>query len=307
MSARMILVGAVLVVTAAASANGDGDQAARDAVRAVHEAAIASPDDPTTQEALAKVAPYLAELDAYVFEGDRLVKRSRLQEYLRARHDRREAVATAEGRRDHSRDPRWLALLQSPELKVNYNAGHPDVWSREKLPKLTYAVDRASFGADATQYERVVKNVGLAAKGWQDLCPACGIRFMHVTEADAAPTFDLALVIVRRYDAEGKFIAEAPFPSTPADERFLYVDPSYFATDFDPVGIFRHELGHVLGYRHEQLDERSGCYQIEDNEWESLSRYDPRSVMHYFCGGHGTMSLAFTATDKTSHRKLYTP
>jgi hypothetical protein len=89
------------------------------------------------------------------------------------------------------------------------------------------------------------------------------------------------------------------------EKRYVYVDPSYFRTDYDRVGIFRHELGHLLGYRHEQIDRLSGCYHTEDNRWEELTPYDPKSVMHYFCGGHGTKTLAITDVDRAAHRKVY--
>jgi hypothetical protein len=277
-------------------------------VRSTYERAIAAPEDSSKRDELAKVLPYVPGLDAYVLEGDVLIKAKKLQRYLTFRHDEREKLARSKGQRNPAdTDPLLLRLLLSPELKVNYVLGHPDVWEKSDRAKLSYAVDLASFGGNTREYDLVVKNVRLAADGWEQLCPTCGVRLTYVANADAAPTFDKAMIIVKRFDAERKFIAQAPFPSTPVDERYLYVDPSYFETEYDPVGVFRHELGHVLGYRHEQIDELSGCYHTEDNEWQSLSTYDPCSVMHYFCEGHGSLSLAFTDTDRTSHATLYAP
>lgn len=312
-SRSAVLIGAI-VVAATASTSGIGGVSALDAARAIHEDALASPEDPTKRDSLAKALPYISDLDAYVVEGDMLVKRAALVDYLKRRHDDRKKIAVAKGETPGATPhPITLALLLSPELKVNYVLGHPDIWRVEKRGKLSYAIDRASFGGDTPEYARVAENFRRAAEGWdghdgwEQLCPTCGIDFQHVAEADAAPSFDHVLLIVKGFDSQGKFTAAAPFPSTPPFERYLYVDPSYFQTEYDPIGVFRHELGHVLGYRHEQLDELSGCYQIEDNEWDSLSPYDPDSVMHYFCGGHGTHSLGFSPTDRTSHPKLYAP
>jgi hypothetical protein len=39
----------------------------------------------------------------------------------------------------------------------------------------------------------------------------------------------------------------------------------------------------------------------------NLSDYDPRSVMHYFCGGVGMRTLEITDVDRTAARKLYGP
>jgi len=38
-----------------------------------------------------------------------------------------------------------------------------------------------------------------------------------------------------------------------------------------------------------------------------LTDYDPRSVMHYFCGGVGSLSLSFTDIDKTGAQLVYGP
>ena len=60
---------------------------------------------------------------------------------------------------------------------------------------------------------------------------------------------------VRHVDAGGQFIAAAFFPTYPPLRRRVLIDPSYFADDlsFDRVGVLRHELGHVLGFRHEHI------------------------------------------------------
>jgi len=47
-----------------------------------------------------------------------------------------------------------------------------------------------------------------------------------------------------------------------------------------------------------------GC-GVEDNNWKPLTPYDKSSVMHYFCGGAGSMTLALSPTDVAGHRGLY--
>ena len=51
------------------------------------------------------------------------------------------------------------------------------------------------------------------------------------------------------------------------------VDPIFFNSQYDPVGVFRHELGHVLGYRHEHIRGIPGC-GFEDSRWQPLTPYD---------------------------------
>ena len=110
--------------------------------------------------------------------------------------------------------------------------------------------------------------------------------------------------IVRRYDSVSEYVAAAFFPNYAPARRYLNIDPSYFTTSFDRVGVLRHELGHVLGYRHEHIRGVAGCYQ-EDDQWRPLTQYDPRSVMHYFCGGAGNLQLTLTELDRSGHRTLY--
>jgi hypothetical protein len=71
------------------------------------------------------------------------------------------------------------------------------------------------------------------------------------------------------------------------------------------VGVFRHELGHILGLRHEHTRPESGtCF--EDTSWRSLTAYDRDSVMHYpWCNGNSQSSLAITASDAAGARALY--
>jgi hypothetical protein len=72
------------------------------------------------------------------------------------------------------------------------------------------------------------------------------------------------------------------------------------------TGVLRHELGHVLGFRHEHTrSTASGCY--EDGNWRALtSTYDRYSVMHYpQCNGLQTGDLVLTSLDKSGARSLY--
>ena len=117
----------------------------------------------------------------------------------------------------------------------------------------------------------------------------------------ARPTF-----VVRYENVEGGPIARAFFPSTAPDGRSVVVFPGYFAAGmgFDPVGVLRHEIGHVLGYRHEHIRNIPGCF-TEGTDWKPLTPYTPNSVMHYFCGGAGSMDLSIREADKRGHRCLY--
>lgn len=240
-----------------------------------------------TGQAGPAVKAYLASLPKvqglYVVEGDMLMSDSEvLHSYL--------AQKTA-------------AAKPGPELKLNkLPSGADDIYPRDSR-QLTYAVDRSSFPAKA-DFEAVVTNMQKATKQWEDSCLACGIKFVHQADKDSSPSTSTVNFVVRRLDTNGQYIAAAFFPHDPPLRRFLNIDPSYFRTSFDKTGVLRHELGHVLGYRHEHIENVPGCYS-EGGNWRPLSRYDAKSVMHYFCGGGGSLELDLSPVDIQSHKSLY--
>jgi hypothetical protein len=174
---------------------------------------------------------------------------------------------------------------------------------------LTYTVLRKTFvaGGDAG-YELAVASMRKAAGDWEK---TCGISFFHQSELDGSD--DLrppgVLFVIREHNAGGSFIAAAFFPTDPVSRRRLLIDPSFYspALIFDRTGVLRHELGHVLGFRHEHIrsGKPPGCPDEDTYGTIDLSDYDPRSVMHYFCGGLGSAALAITETDKISAQHVY--
>jgi hypothetical protein len=173
--------------------------------------------------------------------------------------------------------------------------------------KLSYCVLKNTFGSDE-KYELVKNNMKLATWDWEKVC---GVRFEHLEELDTSGTTkpDGVLFTVREIDAGGEFIASAFFPNDPKNRRRVLIDPSYYTTNFDQAGVLRHELGHVIGFRHEHIrsDAPPQCPDEPTFDTENLTKYDPQSVMHYFCGQVGTTELRITEVDKEGAQKLYGP
>ena len=236
-----------------------------------------------------KLKAYLEALprdgDLYVLEGDLLMTEQQVRAYVVGKS---QAQAPA---------------FSSGELLVNIHNGSQDFYRDLSQRNLTYAVDRNSF-SNHTEYTTTVNNMRLAGKGWQNLCVNCGVRFTYLSQHDAAPTHDKVNFIVRFHNVNGAYIAAAFFPHYAPSRRYVNIDPSYFTTSFDKVGVLRHELGHTLGYRHEHIQDIPGCFR-EENNWLPLTPYDPKSVMHYFCGGAGSLTLNITSLDRAGHRQLY--
>ena len=82
-----------------------------------------------------------------------------------------------------------------------------------------------------------------------------------------------------------------------------------------PVGVFRHELGHINGFRHEHIravepDCREGpvvCTRdgATCQGAEYLTEYDVESVMHIPCGGVSVTSWEISELDGVGARILY--
>jgi hypothetical protein len=170
---------------------------------------------------------------------------------------------------------------------------------------LSYCVLKPTFPRE-DWYEEVVENMWLAAVDWAE---TCGVEFEYVEAIDSSDSLRPPEVLfpVRHINAGGVFIASSFFPNTILSRRRMLVDPSYHTTTFDRVGVFRHELGHVMGFRHEQVRPEAPkiCPDEDATGTLDLTAYDPRSVMHYFCGGVGSRQLAITELDRAGSQNLY--
>jgi len=175
---------------------------------------------------------------------------------------------------------------------------------------LSYCVIKSTFNGN--EYEIARDCMKRATADWERVC---GLKFQYREELDNSnptPTPAGVVFTVRQIDAGGSFIASAFFPNDPSSRRRVLIDPSFFTLQpppngFSQVGVLRHELGHVIGCRHEHI--RSGAPAVCPDEplvdTVDLTAYDPKSVMHYFCGGVGNRELAITDIDKVGAQKLY--
>ena len=195
--------------------------------------------------------------------------------------------------------------------------GSRPVIDPQRSAVLTYAIDKASFAAAPEQdaFEKIQQKFQEATADWENACPECGIKFDATT--NTSPQLGDTNFIVRYVGRPtGGLVARSFFPKDIPSKRYVDITSAYYIADFDRVGILRHELGHVLGYRHEHLrpEHPFQCaFETENAQWTKISdaAYDKFSVMHYPCKNDsgqfvaGSLEFALTDVDKASHKEFY--
>ncbi len=241
----------------------------------------------------------------WIAEGDTLLDDEQLKIYADVREKENAARAAKK-----AADAKGFgaAHLEEPSrgLVASTKNGQIVRWKPGTI--LAYRVAKDSFAGNAAHYQMVVDAIHAATREWE---LTCGINFEHRSALDSKPGIEKEglVFVVREFNASGKFIASSFFPSDPPERRSVLIDPSFYTTSFDKVGVLRHELGHVLGFRHEHI--RNEAPPVCPNEplWDTkvLTVYDPTSVMHYFCGGVGTNALKISALDRKGAQQVYGP
>jgi hypothetical protein len=229
----------------------------------------------------------------YVAEGDIILDADQLSLYAAEQTQRKDIVGIG------SPTSRTMELVGIVDDRGNLI---------KAVSPISYCILRRTM--EDSEYEFAKKHLTQATVDWEE---TCDILFQYISELDdSEPSTrpDGVVFVVRKIDAHGQFIAASFFPNDPPERRHLFLDPSFFKdTGYDPTGVLRHELGHILGFRHEQIRSEAPaiCPKEDVDHTIDLTKYDPRSVMHYFCGGVGSKTLAITDFDRSGAVRVYGP
>ncbi|HRG46137.1 MAG TPA: M12 family metallopeptidase [Leptospiraceae bacterium] len=197
----------------------------------------------------------------------------------------------------HSDSPRKLGY------SIVYNNNGTDiVWNATQKLELTFCISN-SFSASRKAI--VIQAMNDASLAWQ---AAANVKFTYVPSLDATCSASNTNVLFDIEPTSGQsYVARSFFPNDARSARNIMIDDTAFNVSWplSQTGILRHELGHILGLRHEHTRPEAGvCF--EDNNWRILTAYDPNSVMHYpQCNGTGDWSLGLTVLDKQGVSSIY--
>jgi predicted Zn-dependent protease len=165
------------------------------------------------------------------------------------------------------------------------------IWNHEGRSNLSYCVASAAFGG---QYATIVSAMHNAAAAWENVA---NVRFVHLDVFDDDCTTendDVVFDVGVSSPLSEAASARAFLPTTSRTNRRLLLNDggtgygTWSAREL--VRILVHELGHVLGLRHEfprsvEVGEDGRCTEVE------LLR---ASVMQYdWCGDGATTSSSF--------------
>jgi hypothetical protein len=189
------------------------------------------------------------------------------------------------------------------KLIVNTLAsGVLDVWDKKQRFELSYCVSDTF----KDNKEAIVKAMKTATADWMKVA---NVKFIYRTDQDdncdqknEEVLFDIRPV------SFGRYIARAFFPDSKRSARNVLVDKMSFGYSEESLaGFIRHELGHVLGFRHEHIHEESPGKCNESGTHKPVTDYDNRSVMHYpQCGGlNDIKNLVITETDAEGAEIVY--
>jgi hypothetical protein len=223
---------------------------------------------------------------------------------------------------------RWLARQSG--LVIEQTTNDVDVkWNRTQRWNLTYCVSPAFSTAQyPNDYASVVAAMRKAASYWED---AIDVRFVHLSAEDANCTSSNNNVLFNVKSDPSRDGFNAFFPSANRAGRQLLLDwRAGWQGNVSNTGALTHELGHILGFRHEQVQRPIGLEPPEgdpgggggyppgcnreddpilggDTTWRSLTPYDSASVMHppWVCNGTNTGDLVVTQRDAEGAMEIY--
>lgn len=203
-------------------------------------------------------------------------------------------------------------------LMIDVDAkGRMSIWNQEDRMHLKFYVtetDRNNFQnvLKSLTFQEFMKTFKDAYSAWNDVC---GVKFSVV---EGLPNgnrgINIPIIFVEELDcAYGDILARSFFPHDLPENRKLIIT-KHFESDperYPMLGGLMHELGHILGFRHEHV---FGCHNSSDNENQGNAKLilgkdkDINSIMHYpgvTPDANTTLAQSLSSIDAASAACIY--
>lgn len=175
--------------------------------------------------------------------------------------------------------------------------GVQDLWGPDEAQTLSFCVSEKFRSA----YEHVMSISVKAAKEWMN---HANVNFNIAEDMSCESNPREVLFRVVPTSRRVKFKARAFFPGS--ERRIIQINRRFInISEPELLKLMLHELGHVLGFRHEHIHPEAGEDCPEIGEFEPLTDYDPRSIMHYPICGRGLNNFVLSDLDKVGARIAY--
>ncbi len=177
------------------------------------------------------------------------------------------------------------------------------VWNDNQRFDLTYCISDEFKDLK----ERIVEATDFATQEWMRYA---NVRFIYKNDEDGNCNHKNTNVLFRiqiKKNRRTKYRGRAFFPGEVQEKRRVYLKKKHIEDHpRDMERLMLHELGHVLGFRHEHIHEDNP--EVCDEkipDFEPLTDYDQFSIMHYMqCGGKNRTGR-LSNFDKEGAEKAY--
>ncbi len=182
---------------------------------------------------------------------------------------------------------------------INDETQEKDYWSLEKAQSLSFCIqDEFPRG-----YELLDQALREAAAEWMKYA---NVDFQVIDDLSCAGQKREPLFTVTRAHRRARYNARAFFPGYPESKRVIKIKRKIVnGPYYELKRIVLHELGHVLGFRHEHIHEDAGGECPEKSSFETITDYDLQSIMHYGWCGKGKKNFVLSDLDKEGAGKAY--
>lgn len=187
-------------------------------------------------------------------------------------------------------------VLDRSRATVNLENGKRDIWSAEQKNNLTYKLSALGSNHDA-----VTSLMHRATAEWE--C-AADIDFLQVSSNEITPLFIVRSATTDEEQNNPDLVTHPFYPGRYARELVLY-QRFFNKTDTERLSTLLHDLGHILGLRHEHIWNDPTQQELTLFPADLLTTVDTSSIMYDSSKPGYTGDGKLSALDKRGIMSLY--